>query len=257
MADQEGPSEKLMSTISVCMATYNGEKYIKRQLESILAQLSLNDEIVISDDSSSDKTIDIIKGFSDHRIHLYENNTFFSPIFNSENALTKASGEIIVLSDQDDVWLDNKAAVIRRELAGAQGGIKLIVLDGHIVDAHETILHDSIFAHINSGKCLFKNIYDNTYMGCCMAFSRNLLKIALPFPKHVPMHDMWLGILAELFGEVVFVPEKTILYRKHATSVTKLHRQWDVPRQIMRRYHLVTSLLGRSLYAALRGKTAR
>jgi hypothetical protein len=89
-----------------------------------------------------------------------------------------------------------------------------------------------------------------------MAFSRNLLKIALPFPKHIPMHDMWLGILAELFGEVVFVPEKTILYRKHETSVTKLHRQRDIPIQIMRRYHLVTSLLWRSLSATFGGKIA-
>ncbi len=126
-----------MDNISVCMATRNGEKYIKRQLESILIQLTPDDEVVISDDSSSDRTVNIIKGFSDHRIYLYENNTFFSPIFNIENALKKASGEIIVLSDQDDVWLDNKIAVIRRELTRASAGIKLIVLDGQIVDEHE------------------------------------------------------------------------------------------------------------------------
>lgn len=240
--------------LSVCMATRNGGKYIKRQLESILAQLAPDDEVIISDDSSTDDTVSIIRSFSDPRVHLFENNTFFSPVFNIENALRKASGGIIVLSDQDDVWLENKTAVIRREFSAKREGLKLIMLDGYIVDESESVIRDSVFAHNRSGKGLFKNIYDNTYMGCCMAFSRDLLKIALPFPKHIPMHDMWLGILAELFGEVFFVSERTILYRKHASSVTKLHLQWDIPVQIMRRYHLVTSLLGRSLYAVFRGK---
>jgi glycosyltransferase involved in cell wall biosynthesis len=227
------------------MATRNGEKYIKRQLESILVQLSPNDEIVISDDSSSDKTIDIIKSFADQRILLYENNTFFSPIFNIENALKKASGDIIVLSDQDDVWLDNKIAVIRRAFAGVHAGIKLIVLDGNIVDEHETIMHDSIFEYKSSGKGLLKNIYDNTYMGSCMAFTRDLLKVALPFPRNIPMHDMWLGLLAEIFGTVEFVSDKTILYRRHVASTTNLGFHLDVPVQIKRRYNLVVSLLGR------------
>jgi glycosyltransferase involved in cell wall biosynthesis len=244
-----------MDKISVCMATRNGEKYIKRQLESILMQLTQTDEVVISDDSSSDKTVDIIKGLSDRRIRLYENNTFFSPIFNIENALKKASGEIIVLSDQDDVWLENKTTVIRREFTGTSMGIKLIVLDGHIVDEHETIMHDSIFACIKSGKGLLKNVYDNTYMGCCMAFSRGLLKIALPFPRNIPMHDMWLGLLAELFGKVEFLHDKTIKYRRHEESVTDLRRRLDVVKQITRRYHLVTSLLGRFLHVKYGGKT--
>jgi len=237
------------------MATRNGEKYIKRQLESILMQLTPDDEVVISDDSSFDKTVNIIKGFSDHRIHLYENNTFFSPIFNIENALNKASGEIIVLSDQDDIWLDNKITVIKRELTGASTGIKLIVLDGQMIDEHETLMHYSIFEQINSGKGLLKNIYDNTYMGCCMAFSRDLLKIALPFPKDIPMHDMWLGLLAELFGTVKFVGEKTVLYRRHEASVTDLRRRLDVVKQIRRRYHLVTSLLGRVFQVKYSRKT--
>lgn len=246
-----------MSKISVCMATRNGEKYIGRQIESILKQLRQDDELIISDDTSTDQTIGLIKSFSDKRIILLQNNVFYNPIFNIENALKKASGEIVVLSDQDDVWLDNKIAVIERELAGVHVGNKLIVLDGYIVDENETIMHDSIFEHIDSGKGLLKNIYDNTYMGCCMAFPRDLLKIALPFPKNVPMHDMWLGLLAELFGTVEFVREKTIKYRRHGASVTDLHLRIDVLRQIRRRYHLVTALLGRYLLVKYSRQTAR
>jgi hypothetical protein len=90
-----------------------------------------------------------------------------------------------------------------------------------------------------------------------MAFSRDLLKIALPFPKNIPMHDMWLGLLAELFGTVEFVPEKTIKYRRHGVSVTDLRRRLDMVRQIMRRYHLVTSLLGRFLHVKYGRKTVQ
>jgi glycosyltransferase involved in cell wall biosynthesis len=94
--------------ISVCMATHNGARFIRRQLETILTQLAPGDEVVISDDSSTDGTLEIIDSFDDPRIRLFTGNTFFGPIFNFENALRKAMGEIIVLADQDDIWLDGK-----------------------------------------------------------------------------------------------------------------------------------------------------
>lgn len=227
------------------MATRNGEKYLMRQLESILPQIGHDDEIIVSDDSSTDGTVKIIKDLKDARIRLLEHNAYFNPIFNFENALRRATKKIIVLSDQDDIWMDSKIAVIRKEFADHQAGIKLIVLDGMIVDEYENVLYGSIFSRMHSGHGLIKNIYANTYMGCCMAFSRDLLEIALPFPKNIPMHDMWLGLLAELFGTVEFLHEKTIQYRRHETSTTDLRRRLDVPRQILRRYHLSTSLLGR------------
>ncbi len=86
--------------ISVCMATHNGGRYLRQQLESILRQLGPDDEVVISDDSSTDNTLAIINCFADPRICTLTNNTFSSPIFNFENALKHATGEIIVLSDQ-------------------------------------------------------------------------------------------------------------------------------------------------------------
>jgi len=93
--------------ISVCMATYNGERYLKEQLDSILKQLSFTDEIIISDDGSQDRTIEIIESFGDSRIKLFH-STQQNLIYNFENALSKASGDIIFLSDQDDIWYENK-----------------------------------------------------------------------------------------------------------------------------------------------------
>lgn len=230
--------------ISVCMATRNGARYIREQLETILSQLEVDDEIVISDDSSTDQTVDIIEDFGDERIRLFKGNTFFSPVFNIENALKKAAGDVIVLSDQDDIWLDNKITVIRDSFRKNLSRVHIVVLDGYIVDESGNNIGESIFHKIGSGTGVLKNIYDNTYLGCCMAFTRPLLEIALPFPKMIPMHDMWLGLLAELFGTVEFLEEKTIKYRKHPTSMTDFRRQFRPILQIKRRIFL-TYYLGK------------
>ncbi|MHB9097317.1 MAG: glycosyltransferase, partial [Syntrophales bacterium] len=108
--------------ISVCMATHNGERFIRRQMETILTQLAPDDEVVISDDSSTDGTLEIVRSFADSRIRLFVGNTFFSPTFNFESALRQARGDIIVLADQDDIWLDNKVMVVREKFARAPTG---------------------------------------------------------------------------------------------------------------------------------------
>lgn len=231
--------------ISVCMATHNGERFIGRQLESILSQLAADDEVIVSDDSSIDGTVGIVNGFGDPRIRLLQGNTFYSPIFNFEHALKQATGEIIVLADQDDVWLENKVAVIRAKFAVKPHRYYLIALDGYVVDEHETITSDSILARLNAGKGFWKNIFDNRYLGCCLAFTRELLEIALPFPRRIPMHDMWLGQLCELAGETEFVGEKTILYRKHGASLTDFKIRFMPFTQIKRRIFLIYYLLSR------------
>lgn len=233
--------------ISVCMATRNGERFIGRQLASILPQLGPDDEVVISDDTSTDDTVSIIKGIADPRIRLHEGNVFFSPTFNFENALGKATGDIIILSDQDDIWLENKVAIIRERFLRQPVPIYLVMLDGCVIDEEEKVIAPSIFEKINAGKGLLKNIYDNTYMGCCLAFSRELLMIALPFPRQIPMHDMWLGLLAEIFGEVDFVAVKTICYRKHTASHTDFKRSFLPITQLKRRCFLIYHLVRRWL----------
>lgn len=243
-----------MTKLSVCMATRNGARFIRPQLASILAQLGSNDEVVISDDSSDDGTVAVIRDFADSRIRLFEHNTFYSPLFNFENALKQATGEIIVLSDQDDIWLDNKVAVIRECFRQKAVPVYLAAMDGSVVDEHENVIADSIFARNNAGPGLLKNVYDNTYMGCCLAFSRELLEIALPFPRRIPMHDMWLGLLAELFGAVEFVPEKTIRYRKHTSSVTDSRRRFMPVTQIKRRLFLTYHLLKRWIEMRVKGE---
>ena len=99
---------------SVCIATYNGEKFIEEQIRSILLQLDSHDEIVISDDHSTDKTIQIIKSINDDRIKIIYNKNNKGYTNNFENAISKASGDFIYLSDQDDVWKPTKVKVYKK-----------------------------------------------------------------------------------------------------------------------------------------------
>lgn len=242
MSASEGVMEHASLRVSVCMATFNGERYVAQQVESILPQLGSDDELVVSDDSSCDATLEIIRSFQDSRVRLLPNNRFASPIFNFENALRAASKDILVLSDQDDVWLPNKITLIRERFARRRPDAFAVVLDGVVTDSEGHELWPSLFQKMGSGPGILKNIYDNTFLGCCMAFSREALELALPFPRRIPMHDMWIGLVASAFGQVEFIPEKTILYRKHAHSLTDFRREFRPLTQIQRRFFLSASL---------------
>src|SRR5674476_13034 len=102
--------------ISVCLTTYNGEEYILEQIQSILCQIGNDDEVIISDDGSTDHTLKILNKQEDHRIKIYHNNNSKGIISNIENALTYAKGDIIFLADQDDVWLPNKVRICSEAL---------------------------------------------------------------------------------------------------------------------------------------------
>ena len=121
--------------ISVCIATYNGGKYISKQIVSILNQLSDSDEIIVSDDGSKDDTINIIESLCDSRIKSYKNTGKHGVVPNFENALSKAKGDIIFFSDQDDIWADNKVQIMVRELQNAD----FVVHDALIMDKDDNV----------------------------------------------------------------------------------------------------------------------
>lgn len=203
--------------ISVCIPTYNGEKYIHQQIESILFQLSANDEIIISDDSSIDSTLEIIKSFNDERIRIFSGNTFHSPIYNLEYALKQAKGDFIFLSDQDDIWTKDKVKICLKELENNN----LVIHDAIIVDSDGNELFPSFYKlnHTKFGK--FFNLIKNGYIGCCIAFNSRILQTVLPFPTNIPMHDSWIGNIAAFkYGHVKFITEKLILYRRHNNNAS-------------------------------------
>jgi glycosyltransferase involved in cell wall biosynthesis len=212
--------------ISVCLATYNGEKFVLEQIKSILKQLKEDDELIISDDSSTDSTTDIIKSIKDKRIFLLENQTFKSHIFNFENALKYAKGDYIFMSDQDDVWKTDK---VERTLDSfKKTNATLIASDCHLVDIDLNIIYPSFFAMGRVKKIgFFYNLYKNSYVGCCMAFDRKTMLASLPFPKKITSHDTWIGLVGELVGTPYFLHEQLIFFRRHGKNFSATNNTGD------------------------------
>lgn len=202
--------------ISVCIATYNGERFISQQMKSILKQISPHDEIVISDDSSTDRTLEIIRAINDPRIRIFDGNSFKSPAFNFENAIFKAEGDIFFLADQDDVWADDKVQVTLEYLKTYD----LVVSDCTVCDEFLNVVAESFFKLNGSSKGIIHNFFRNGYLGCCMAFRRNILTKALPFPKDIPMHDIWLGFVAEMYYKSYFIKKPLVAYRRHGNNAS-------------------------------------
>lgn len=203
--------------ISVCMATYNGEKYLREQVDSILAQLGENDELVVSDDGSTDSTIDILKSYNDSRIKILKNKGNHGVNCNFDNALRYATGDYIFLADQDDIWLPDKID----ECINALQKYDCVVHDAIVVDNMLNIMSNSFFEGDNSGRGFWKNIYKNTYLGCCMAFNRNVLTKILPIPVTKAFyHDGWIGCVADLRATLIFIPFKGILFRRHDNNTS-------------------------------------
>ena len=206
--------------ISVCVATYNGEKYIAEQLRSILSQLGAEDEVVVSDDESTDKTLEVIENLHDPRIRILHSTAHYFK-WNFLNALQAAKGEIIFLADQDDVWLPGKV----EKCVEALKEVDLVVHDSRVVDDDMNVIHPSFFRFYGSGPGLLKNSLNNTYFGSCMAFKRKILEAALPFPKTNEIgHDIWLGLVGEMVGQVRFLNEPLLLYRRHDLARTNLEQ---------------------------------
>ena len=207
--------------ISVAMATYNGEKYIKEQLDSIIKQLGKNDEVIISDDGSTDSTIDIINSYikKDRRIKL-----FLGPKNgvkqNYANAISHCSGKYIFLSDQDDVWNEKKVNIVLKTFTSSK--CTCVVHNANIVDEKLNKTGKTFFEYRKSGKGKIKNIVKNTYIGCCMAFDKCLVNKVLPIPNDIEMHDQWIGLLSEKYGKSIFINDCLVEYRRHDNNVSSM-----------------------------------
>lgn len=229
-----------MTNISVCMALYNGRRYLEEQLNSILVQLSKTDEVIISDDGSSDGSVELVQALNDPRIKLIVHDGPSNLILNFENALTRAGGRYIFLSDQDDVWEPDKVKAMLACLKSHD----LVVSDCSIIDSNGAFINKSYFTLRNSGKGFIKNLIKNRYVGCCMAFNRVVLEKALPFPNKIPMHDWWIGMIAQIFYNPVFYEKALVKYRRHDNNRSPFinHRKYGFLKQITFRIRLLWAL---------------
>jgi glycosyltransferase involved in cell wall biosynthesis len=201
---------------SVCMATYNGQDYIFEQAKSILDQLSDNDELIVSDDGSTDNTLNILNAFNDNRVKIFNNKRTKGPVGNFENALLHAKGDIIFLADQDDKWAPNK---LRKHLELHENH-DLVISDAVVINDEGEVLYPSFFSQRQSRAGLLKNLLRNSYIGCCMSVNRRILNLALPFPSYIHMHDWWIGLIGELKGKPVFCDDKLLYYLRHQNNAS-------------------------------------
>lgn len=232
--------------ISVAMAVYNGEKYLGEQIESILDQLGEDAQLVISLDPSEDGSEAVIDRYTgtDYRVKkVYGKGKGL--IRNFENAISNCDGDIIFLADQDDVWLKDK---VEQCMEGFEDKRVMAVVHDAVVCSGDlkSELNPSFFAYKNCGGGILKNVIRNSYMGCCMAFRKELLKWVLPFPENIPMHDQWIGIMAELHGKTVFLDEKLIKYRRHGENKSKMTHA-GVWKMLCWRVEIVVNLIRRNL----------
>ena len=228
---------------SVCMATFNGGRYLREQLDSILKQLSSDDELIISDDGSSDMTCKIIKEYvkKDHRIKFIEGPRR-GLIANFSHAIQQSRGEIIFLADQDDIWLPDKVAKITNYFSEHPDQL-VVVSDLVIVDSQLKEIHPSYFEYRHSQEGWLNNLIRSHYIGAGMAFRSSLKEKILPIPAKVPMHDMWIGMLGGRY--VSFLREPLTLYRRHDFNASEIKTQSKLKQKIAWRINLIKALIER------------
>ncbi len=204
--------------ISIIIPVYNKIDNLKAVLTCLKFQTINDFEVIISDDGSTDSTKQIIqnwqKGYSN--IYLFQ-NSFKNVIKNFEFAISMSRGDIIFLSDQDDIWHKNK--IQRFKQAFDNYNVDLVISDLQIIDEHGVEKEKKFFQ--NGFKySIYQNILKNNFIGCSMAFKKNVKNWILPFPANTPMHDWWIGLVVLKKGRVYFLHNKLIYYRRHMNNVT-------------------------------------
>jgi glycosyltransferase involved in cell wall biosynthesis len=224
------------------MATYNGAPFVAEQLRSILRQLDSADEIVVVDDSSRDNTVAVIESMADRRIRLLRNTRNLGVTRTFERALQASTKPILLLSDQDDVWHEEKLERMIREFQNP--AVTLCISNAVYTDENGNRMPGFRFEDLHEMPGLMRTIMQNRYQGSLMAFRREILAVALPFPYPMPMHDWWLGVVNAAVGKAVYINEPLMDYRRHSATVTK-EVHGTVPQMLKQRLQLVAALIRR------------
>jgi glycosyltransferase involved in cell wall biosynthesis len=216
--------------VSVALCTYNGGKFLKKQLQSICDQTYKNVEIVVVDDGSTDHTLSVISEFTGKaNIRLFRNDSNLGFIKNFEKAVSLCSGAYIALSDQDDIWLPEKIET----LVKSSENTILTYSDAELIDHEDRPLHTSVSDLVNP--VTLSNplplLINNCAPGNTLFFRKELLQYACPFPEKI-FHDWWLLYVAACVGTISYVATPLVRYRQHGENITNMnHHRKDVPKE--------------------------
>lgn len=213
--------------IKILMTTYNGELFIKEQLDSILSQTYSNWNLIIGDDGSTDGTIQIINEYmqKDSRIKLKQNVDNLGVVKNFENLLKITNGEYYMFCDQDDVWLldkIDKTMECMLEVESVSDVNESIYVFSDIVQVNKNLeplgkkYNKNLPYAINLNRLLLKSVIP----GCVSMINNSLKKKVLPFPSEIILHDYWMSLVAASMGTLKFLPIKLLKYRHHGSNIT-------------------------------------
>lgn len=216
--------------ISIAMTTYNGEKYLAEQIDSILAQSYSDFELIISDDCSTDATRTILKEYEkkDRRIKLHFNEINLGFKKNFEQVIKLCSGGFIALSDQDDVWTENHLEILMSNIGSADLiGADAIMTDSHLNPLGYT-MQDATGIKLenpNSDFLFLHELYSNIFQGTACLMRSSILQSLLPIPECALFHDHWAALIAGIGNGLAYIQEPVLFYRQHKEQITENPKQ--------------------------------
>ncbi|WP_243227004.1 glycosyltransferase [Microbacterium sp. CIAB417] len=213
-----------MTTVSVCMATYNGAAYVAHQLRSILAELGPDDEVVVVDDASSDDTVQIVRGIEDDRVRVIAQERNAGYVASFGRALAEARGEVLMLSDQDDEWVPGRRARLVAALAGADvvaSNLEMLGTGAPLASplTGKPWVLSRTRSPIRRQLAIFAGVAP--YYGCAMALRHSALDYLLPFPDGLrESHDLWIATAANARRRLAHVDGVTVRRRVHDSNAS-------------------------------------
>lgn len=204
--------------ISVVMATYNGERFLREQLDSIINQTYPNIEIIVVDDQSTDGTVAILNSYAAKypNIKVYVNEVNLGYVKNFERGLLLSTADYIAPSDQDDVWLPNKLELLMDKM----GNNAIVYCNSAIINQNGELTGQKLsdLKHLQTYDNCLQYTIGNTAAGHAMILTRQLMLDSIPLPTMIP-HDYWLGFVATFNSQLLFIDEPLVLYRQHEANV--------------------------------------
>jgi glycosyltransferase involved in cell wall biosynthesis len=208
------------------MATYNGAEYLREQLDSILAQLRPDDEVVVVDDASTDDTVALLESYHDARVKVFRNPQNLGYVRSFERALTLADGDVLLLSDQDDVWVPGRRDALADAAAESGVAASNLLLLGTGTPLRSPLTGRPWLLHGGAEHRPLRTELrilagDAPYFGCAMAIRRDALALLTPFPDYLSeSHDLWIATAANRAGKLTHVDQATVLRRVHDSNAS-------------------------------------
>jgi glycosyltransferase involved in cell wall biosynthesis len=229
------------------MATHNGEKHVARQLETILSELNPGDEVIVVDDQSTDRTVEVVDALGDARIRCIKNPQNMREMYSFGRAMSLATKQVVFLADQDDIWVPGR--VNRMVGALSDSGASLVTTNFVWMNDKEDPI-DVPFDGVRAAasRSYLRNIVDifvgrTNYFGCAMAMTQEFSRLILPIPPFVQSHDLWIALAANASGSNVHLDDVTLRKRQHGNNATSTVSRWALYQKLWSRAIFVQSLL--------------